>query len=462
MKRFLILLLALLLTVGTFACGGKDNGEKTPEQPAVETEPTVAPAENAPAPAENTPQPSPEPAAEPAPAFAAGTYVLTAYQVGDAVIDGEMLVMSGMDKSTLTLNADRTGTLVMMDQTIDFSWTDDGDITFSGVSLYSMTQADDGTVTFNMGDAVMTFRPEGAEPTAAATEAPVEIEAPVETKAPVETEAPVVTEAPALEPQGEAAFPGAPYGTSDGVIDRAKLAGLYRWMHELPSPFLYALTFDEIGAAAGKQGHDRQDNDGKYQSATWSDGDRGIITVTFKDQGDGTYACTSIVISGVNSDEYNAADISGFPKIASSTPAGTNPTESVTLETKVGFSGPKVLVTAQIPNKNWYPQKAYIYCAPKEEKADRSQSYFKIECKESLEKIDFYKDSFENLTELAPRTIGGIEMQGRSYKNVGMDWIEYYGEVAEGVWVSIKLTGVDLSDGTETEAILLSLTFAVQ
>ena len=119
-------------------------------------------------------------------------------------------------------------------------------------------------------------------------------------------------------------------------------------------------------------------------------------------------------------------------------------------------------MTAQIPTKNWYPQKSCIYCAPKAEKADYSQSYFKIECKESLEKIDFYKDSFENLTELEPRTIGGIGMEGRSYKNVGMNWIEYYGEIAEGVWVSIKLTGVDLSEGTETEAILTSMTFAVQ
>lgn len=465
MKRFLILLLALLLTVGTFACGGKDNGEKTPKLPAVETEPTAAPAENAPAPAENTSAPEPDPVTEPAPAFAAGIYVLTAYQVGDAVIDGDMLVTSGMDKSTLTLNADRTGTLVMMEQTIDFGWTDDGDITFSGVSLYSMTQAGDGTVTFNMGDAVMTFRPEGAEPAAAATEAPVAAEAPVATEAPVETEAPVVTEAPAPEPQGEAAFPGAPYGTSDGVIDRAKLAGLYRWMHELPSDFLYALTFDEIGAAAGKQGCDGQNNDGKTHSATWSDGDRGIVTVTFKLRDNGVWTCTSIVISGVKSDEYNAADISGFPKIASSTPAGTNPTESQTLEGKVGFSGPKVNVTAAIPTQNWYPEAGssiYIYCAPNAERADRSNSYFKIEFKESLEKIDFYKEKFENLTELEPRTIGGIEMQGRSYKYVGMEWIEYYGEIAEGVWGSVKLTGVDMSEGTETEAILLSLMFAVQ
>ena len=122
-------------------------------------------------------------------------------------------------------------------------------------------------------------------------------------------------------------------------------------------------------------------------------------------------------------------------------------------------------VTVDLPTKNWYPDKAsslYIYCAPNAERADRSQSYFKIECKESLDKINFYQDKFENLAEIEPRTIGGIEMQGRTYKYIGMNWTEYYGEIAEGVWVSVKLSGVDLSAGTETEAILMSMTFALQ
>ncbi len=50
-------------------------------------------------------------------------------------------------------------------------------------------------------------------------------------------------------------------------------------------------------------------------------------------------------------------------------------------------------------------------------------------------------------------------MPGRSYHNVGMDWIEYYGEIAEGVWVSVKLSGVDASAGSEADAILNSIVF---
>ena len=65
MKRFFILILALLLTVCTFACGGAQKGtETTPEQPAPGTEATPDPPAEA----------SAAPTEEPAPTFTAGTY----------------------------------------------------------------------------------------------------------------------------------------------------------------------------------------------------------------------------------------------------------------------------------------------------------------------------------------------------------------------------------------------------
>ncbi len=442
MKRFLIMILAMLLIVGTFACGGES--KTTPEQPTAEAEATPAPAaEDTPAPVD-TPEPTEEPTPEPV--FSAGEYGIVSYEVEGVVFEGDPLVVTGIIDTYLILNEDMTGTLVLMGQVNPITWAHDGAVMVSDVPYYTMHRIDDDTIALDYLNCVLTLKRGVVPPT----------------QAPVETEAPDVTETPA--PIGEGEFPGAPYGDSDGVIDRATLTGLYHWMQELPSGFLYAMTFDEIGAAAGKQGRDNQNNNGSTQSANWSDEEGDSVTVTFKDGGDGVWVCCAIATT-MSSNEYRAADISGFPKIASSTPAGTNPTEKQTFELKVGYSDPKVNVTVDLPTKNWYPDKAsslYIYCAPNADKAENSHSYFKIEFKESLDKIDFYKDSFENLTELAPRTIGGIEMQGRSYKNVGMDWIEYYGEVAEGVWVSIKLTGVDLSDGTETEAILMSMTFALQ
>lgn len=49
-----------------------------------------------------------------------------------------------------------------------------------------------------------------------------------------------------------------------------------------------------------------------------------------------------------------------------------------------------------------------------------------------METIDRYKDKFENMQENAPRTVGEIELSGRTYKYVGMEWTEYYGELPGG------------------------------
>ena len=82
-----------------------------------------------------------------------------------------------------------------------------------------------------------------------------------------------------------------------------------------------------------------------------------------------------------------------------------------------------------------------------------------FELKSGLDKINYYYDDFENVEELAPRTIGGVELAGRTYKKVGMLWTEYYGEMPTGGWLSIRISGVDIDPGTEGDAVLSSVTF---
>ena len=82
-----------------------------------------------------------------------------------------------------------------------------------------------------------------------------------------------------------------------------------------------------------------------------------------------------------------------------------------------------------------------------------------FELQRDLDRINYYYDSFENVEELTPRTIGGVELAGRTYKNVGMWWTEYYGEMPTGGWLSIRISGVDIEPGTEGDAVLSSVTF---
>ena len=77
----------------------------------------------------------------------------------------------------------------------------------------------------------------------------------------------------------------------------------------------------------------------------------------------------------------------------------------------------------------------------------------------SSDKLNYYEKNYENLKDEGTRTIGGVELKARSYKNVGMQWTEYYGEVPGGGWLSIKISKVDIGAGSEGDAVLNSISF---
>ena len=122
--------------------------------------------------------------------------------------------------------------------------------------------------------------------------------------------------------------------------------------------------------------------------------------------------------------------------------------------TTVNFTLPESMWVAKAPNDT-----LYIYNVESLDKAYSNSPRIQFVMKQSLEKINFYLDTFENLQELESRVIGGIEMQGRSYKALGMEWIEYYAELPNGVWVSVQISRTSVEPGSEGSAILDSVTF---
>ena len=117
------------------------------------------------------------------------------------------------------------------------------------------------------------------------------------------------------------------------------------------------------------------------------------------------------------------------------------------------------------PDQGWYksvsPRFADIKLFPTDDPNHifSGDPRINFEFQSGLDRINYYYDDFENVEELAPRTIGGVEMAGRTYKNVGMWWTEYYGEMPTGGWLAIKISGVDIDPGTEGDAVLSSVTF---
>ena len=175
-------------------------------------------------------------------------------------------------------------------------------------------------------------------------------------------------------------------------------------------------------------------------------------------------------------DEYKAALGGGASESQPAQQAQTEePVPAASAGEPSGFGGEHTATLAEfmtdipadftftVPESGWVldvysDSTIYIYNVPTPDDAYSSSPRIQFELKENLDKINFYKDNFENLKDIESRTISGMEMKGRTYKNVGMDWIEYYAELPSGVWVTCKISDVDISAGSEGAAILDSVT----
>lgn len=124
-----------------------------------------------------------------------------------------------------------------------------------------------------------------------------------------------------------------------------------------------------------------------------------------------------------------------------------------------------LVLNVTCPDQGWYKSASTSFGDLKLFPTDDPSHIFSgdprmlFELEASLDKINYYYDDFENVEELAPRTIGGVELQGRTYKYVGMLWTEYFGEMPTGGWLSIRISGVDIDPGSEGDAVLSSVTF---
>lgn len=116
------------------------------------------------------------------------------------------------------------------------------------------------------------------------------------------------------------------------------------------------------------------------------------------------------------------------------------------------FTMPEAGWVADVPNRT-----LYIYNEPSPDVTHSGSPRIQFELRDTKDKIDTYKDKYENIKAADPRSIGGIEMEGRSYTYAGMEWTEYYGQLPGGLWVLVKASGVELAPGTEGGAILESV-----
>ena len=172
-------------------------------------------------------------------------------------------------------------------------------------------------------------------------------------------------------------------------------------------------------------------------------------------------------------DNASSGDIGGGTEQTEPTPA---PTPETTPEAKDGFGGANseqleqwkthtvTTINFTLPEAMWVVvnknDTLYLY---NEESVDVSHSAsprIQFETKDSQESLDFYIDQFENLQDIDSRVIGGVEMSGRTYVQHNMEWIEYYAQLPNADWMSLKISRVDMTAGGEADTILNSVSFS--
>ncbi len=249
----------------------------------------------------------------------------------------------------------------------------------------------------------------------------------------------------------------APHGDGNGILSRALLASMYKWLNNMDGNFRQLLTFDEISNAVGKWGCVKEGGSEETAAAYWTDG-QDYVTVTFRNR-DGYWGVTSIA-TDIPSAEYEAADDSFLPPVGNRQ-AGSSPLEPVTMATGVKPAGGDVSVTVQLPTENWYAQKSFgelrFLNAPEESAVNGNSSGLRLSFWADEASIRAEQEKGENLAAAESLSIGGTVMKGCTYTRYGMKMTDYTAEIRESLWLRVSVYQMSVYPGSEAEAIIRSL-----
>ena len=119
----------------------------------------------------------------------------------------------------------------------------------------------------------------------------------------------------------------------------------------------------------------------------------------------------------------------------------------------------KVKIMTKIPVSGWSYDEGKRYLVENDDPIAFGAGSIQFEARENVEKFDFYKDNFENYQDIEDRVIGGITFRGRTYRNIGYDWIQDIAQLDDGRTLSIGLRNMDCVPGTTPDIILNNMTF---
>ena len=235
----------------------------------------------------------------------------------------------------------------------------------------------------------------------------------------------------------------------DGIVTEEQVQKGYVWMNEV-NKNIFDATYDDIAAYFGVKGQfvkeeysDHMKANYRYYKWISKDDDSHFIYVNFKENESGVYTVSAYNTSGFSGTEA----IEKYLDIVKAEAAEANKAASANAEMK-DFSveiaqfakdDVKVKIMTKIPVSGWSYDEGKRCLVENDDPTAFGAGAIQFEVRENVEKIDFYKDDFENYQDIEDRVIGGISFRGRTYRNIGYDWIQYIAQLDDGRALSIGL-----------------------
>lgn len=474
MKKILSLILVFIMIAALAACGSDvKKAEETPDKTV--TEKTAAP-EKAKDSKKNEKKED-----------TSVRYSITAYTANGQTYRGQTIKDAGMEETYLILNSDKTGYVAFSGEGMDIEWDDDGNIKTSGVTLYTFKFIDDDTVELNVYDTLLytLVRDDGKDAGAAAKNAekqeetseektgapkisglkPKEEKKPEEKKSVEEKTGEKETEEKKVEDSPKTAAPSGnePAAKGDGKASEKDVLRLMKF-YDYNSNMGVKMSYEDMVKVVGVEGLDGG-NDGPNSMTQYGDriiswyiGDTTAhVTYTFRrPDSDDVWTACQWMSQNIDRAVVDATDISDLlPKadLSSMKEQEKQLTAFMTdIVTNVKFAVPAAMWIVDERSDD----ELRLYNTAVE---DNNAPRITIKVQSTLDRINFYLDSFENLADIESRTIGGLEMTGRTYDNIGFHWTEYYAELPNSCWVSVSIIDISTDAGSEGEAVLNSISF---
>ena len=255
----------------------------------------------------------------------------------------------------------------------------------------------------------------------------------------------------------------------DGIVTEEQVQKGYVWMNEV-NKNIFDATYEDIVAYFGVEGQfvkeeysDHMKANYRYYKWISADDDSHFIYVNFKENESGVYTVSAYNTSGFSGTEA----IEKYLDIVKAEAAEANKAASANAEMKdfsveiAQFAKDDVVVKVmkKIPVSGWSYDEGKRCLVDNDDPTAFGAGAIRFEVKENVEKFDYYKDNFENYQDIEDRVIGGITFHGRTYRNIGYDWIEYVAQLDDNRALSIGLRNMDCVPGTMPDIILNNMTF---